>query len=627
MPGAGPADAGALGERPHLLADAGQVRAVVAQREAPDRDLVLDRLAAEDDHGDVVELSRLAGELLDRSQHHLQRVAGAAAGAVPEALLHALVAVLLLGHVGRFGDAVGIDEQLAAGRHAHRRFVIGEPVEHGQRDAPGQRDPFDAVARDQGRRVVAAVGIEKTPVAHVVHAVEDRHEHVPGGGLDQGVVDDPQALAGAVLHLPGGGADDRARDRHEHRRRHALAGDVADDDADAVLVQPEEVVEVAADLLGGMHGGLDLDARRLEALAGQERALHPAGDLQIALQGHVRGLGAQRFLELRHQRRQALLLPADPAGHLPEGQSDHLQLVAAVIVAGRVHLHRGRRRLHLGKVVEDVAPLLLVQGVGKACHLALNEPLLLAPAQQRPAAVPAQCQRLHTERVHGAGDARHLVVRLLLADRNGRLRVAAGERVQHHDAVGQTGQRAAKVEGEPDQRCEHESRSRQSGDQADPPLIGVDGAHVLHRDHARNQVAELGFERKRGVREHLVARAHRLRRASGQPSRLADELPDLRIGPHQQAAPPVHDQRLRPGVLLQLGQRLQDVGRQHGHRQRRAVRVVQRNPDRQRHVALGVDRHAAAGPSPLDHARQRVVAGSRGGLERRLGGVQHLPGG
>ena len=352
---------------------------------------------------------------------------------------------------------------------------------------------------------MAAVGVHEAAVANVVHAVEDGHEHVPAGGLDQGVVDHPQALARSVFHLPGGCADDRACDGHEHRRRHALAGDIADDDADAVLVQEEEVVEIAADFLGGMHGGLDLDARRLEAFAGKERTLHAAGDLQVALQGHVGGLGAQRLLQLGHQGRQALLLAAYPAGHLLEGQSDHLQFVAAFVVSGPVGIRRAAGSLDFGKVPEDVPTLLLVQRVGKARHLAVDEAFLLAPAKQRPAAMPAQRQRLRPERVHGTGDPRHLVVALLFTHRHGRLRVAARERVQHDDAVRQARERAPQIEREADQRHEHESRSRQGGDQTDPPLVGVDGAHVLDRHHARHQVAELRIQRERGARKHLVA--------------------------------------------------------------------------------------------------------------------------
>ena len=65
------------------------------------------------------------------------------------------------------------------------------------------------------------------------------------GGLGaDGVVGFPQADAGVVIVLRGDGRDG-PRDRHEERRRHPLAGDIGDHDAQAAVGQDKEIVEVA----------------------------------------------------------------------------------------------------------------------------------------------------------------------------------------------------------------------------------------------------------------------------------------------------------------------------------------------------------------------------------------------
>ena len=67
-----------------------------------------------------------------------------------------------------------------------------------------------------------------------------------------------QALArrGAVLRE---GAQQCPADGHEQRRRDALATYVADDKAEMFGVKQEEIEEIAADFLGGDHGGVKFE--------------------------------------------------------------------------------------------------------------------------------------------------------------------------------------------------------------------------------------------------------------------------------------------------------------------------------------------------------------------------------
>lgn len=76
----------------------------------------------------------------------------------------------------------------------------------------------------------------------------------------------------------------RLGDHHEHRRGHALAGYVRHHQRQVVVVDQEEVVKVAADLLGRAHGGKDvklLPAREGREDARQHRRLNVLGHVQL----------------------------------------------------------------------------------------------------------------------------------------------------------------------------------------------------------------------------------------------------------------------------------------------------------------------------------------------------------
>lgn len=79
------------------------------------------------------------------------------------------------------------------------------------------------------------------------------------------------------------GAQEGARRRHHQRSGHPLVGHVGDDHVQAVVVEGEKVVEVAADLARRLSVCSDLppgeDRRRL----GQQRLLDSASDAQIGL--------------------------------------------------------------------------------------------------------------------------------------------------------------------------------------------------------------------------------------------------------------------------------------------------------------------------------------------------------
>src|SRR5262249_40073962 len=77
----------------------------------------------------------------------------------------------------------------------------------------------------------------------------------------------------------------------------ALARDVAEDGEDGTVGELEEVVEIAADLVGGDHAGAPTVVERLAGYDGQQPALELGRQLELLLQRDARPVQA------RHRRK------------------------------------------------------------------------------------------------------------------------------------------------------------------------------------------------------------------------------------------------------------------------------------------------------------------------------------
>src|SRR3546814_8802140 len=97
-----------------------------------------------------------------------------------------------------------------------------------------------------------------------------------------------------------------------------------------------------------------------------------SSDLQLLLQSDELGLGGERFLQLRDQLGEAVLLAADAVGQPLEGDGDRPQIVAT-----RCAIRRGG--LDLREVLQDGLARLLVAGFGERLHLATDEARLSPP--------------------------------------------------------------------------------------------------------------------------------------------------------------------------------------------------------------------------------------------------------
>ena len=111
-----------------------------------------------------------------------------------------------------------------------------------------------AVGLPQVGWVMACIGIGDLTRLDVVDAVEHGHEHTVHGLLRQQRVRIGDTL-GSPCASDACGTDQRSAHGHEDGSWYALAAHVGNHEADVVLVDAEEVVEVAAHVLRRIHRG------------------------------------------------------------------------------------------------------------------------------------------------------------------------------------------------------------------------------------------------------------------------------------------------------------------------------------------------------------------------------------
>ena len=261
--------------------------------------------ALEHDHGDVVLLLGVRpGVGVEVGEDAVDQLG--AAGVVGDALLEAREAEHLAVGVVRLDDAVGVQEQGVAGLEHGLLLLVGHAGHEAERHAAGAQLVRAVGGLDVGQ-VVAGVGEAEVAGLGVEHAVQAGDEHLLRHVRAEVLVDALEHLPGVDQPL-GRGAQHAAGGGHDERGRHALVGDVADDEADPALGQRDDVVEVAADLARGPVVGRHLPARELGELLGEEVLLDQLGDLELLLEALARGrLGLLLAHELADpQRRRGL---------------------------------------------------------------------------------------------------------------------------------------------------------------------------------------------------------------------------------------------------------------------------------------------------------------------------------
>ena len=171
--------------------------------------------------------------------------------------------------------------------------------------------------------MVAGARARHPPRRRLEEQALEGDEHAPRVLLQELVVHPAQDLGGGEV-LAGHGAQKRHRHGHEQGGGDALAGDVAQRDQQAVLAEPEHLVEVAPDLPGRLEHRVDVEPRAAPGRAGvrgQEAHLDLAGDPQLALGRRFHRVGVGFGAQQR----------ADAGFHL-----EHLERLRQVVVAPRL---------------------------------------------------------------------------------------------------------------------------------------------------------------------------------------------------------------------------------------------------------------------------------------------------
>ncbi len=172
---------------------------------------------------------------------------------------HAGGAVEAVVDVGRFGDAVGVEEDLVAREEVDRAFFIFDAVEAADYEVVAALEELESVvAVLDGGVLVTAVGICELAGGDLEDSEPDGDEHLFRVVRADGRVGLGQDLArGDAEHRTA--LDDDLGGHHEEGGRDAFAGDVGHNEAEVIVVDQEVVVEVAADFLGGVHAGVEVE--------------------------------------------------------------------------------------------------------------------------------------------------------------------------------------------------------------------------------------------------------------------------------------------------------------------------------------------------------------------------------
>lgn len=181
-------------------------------------------------------------------------------------------------------------------------------------------------------------GLESSGI-EIEASVPDGNEHLLRIIGTQLAVDELEDFGGAVAHH-GDVLDEDLGYHHEECRGNALARDIGHYDSQMLFVDKEEIIEVASDLLRGVHGSIDVEIFALGESredVGQGLCLYPGR--------HVEFMVDTVLLEL------LLLIPLDlyPDYHVTQvgccyygNEDDELDL-------GKSHLkaYRGKRRCQI----------------------------------------------------------------------------------------------------------------------------------------------------------------------------------------------------------------------------------------------------------------------------------------
>ena len=153
---------------------------------------------------------------------------------------------------------------------------------------------------EQKWHLMPGVHVAELAAHQVQNTFKRRDEQPLAVGLTQHTVDlgkdIPQIHAGLGVVF-----DERLADDHEQRRRYTLAGYVGHDDGKVAIIHHEEIIKIAADLLGRIHRGVDvkfLAVGESREDTGQHRFLDMRCHIQFSADSFFLGGDGRNFLDV-----------------------------------------------------------------------------------------------------------------------------------------------------------------------------------------------------------------------------------------------------------------------------------------------------------------------------------------
>ena len=143
------------------------------------------------------------------------------------------------------------------------------------------QQPALPVGGYQCRGIVSGIAIGKVVGTQVEHTHEGRYEYQRFVGWCYGLVHLAHNV-GCTLIVACQIAEEGTSDSHVERCRYALSGNVADDEEEFVAFD-DEVIQIAANLLGWGHRGKEIQVVAVRKHRGQHTHLYVVGNDEFTL--------------------------------------------------------------------------------------------------------------------------------------------------------------------------------------------------------------------------------------------------------------------------------------------------------------------------------------------------------
>ena len=198
-------------------------------------------------------------------------------------------------------QSIGIEQQSRVFRESDLLFLVTVVI----LNADGQigldiQQLTLAVGSNQRGGIVGGIAIGQVVGTQVEHAHEGRNKHHRFVGRCDGVVHLAHDI-GCILIIACQIAEEGTCNSHVERGGHTFTGHVADDEEQFVVLD-DEVVEVAAHLLGGGHRGKEIQIVAFREYGGQHAHLYVVGNGELTLQSLLAGGGGLKILDMLFER-------------------------------------------------------------------------------------------------------------------------------------------------------------------------------------------------------------------------------------------------------------------------------------------------------------------------------------